>query len=272
MRIFIMNKTRQFSLIIFMFSSLINFSAPLYAAPAPIITSTLDKGAKEDHAFGVGLTSSVAQRPFVGVENQSASLLYLSYKYKDFYIEGLDVGYTVFNNKSYNIDLIATPRFYEVEAAFAENGELNGIDKTRPSYFAGISTQLNNQFATYTFQILHDVQESDGNEIVLQASKSFKTNQDVILTPSVGLTYQDASLIDHYYGVQTNEIAVGRPAYAGQSSVNYNATLNLSWKLTKNIEMLGQVKYEMLGDGITDSPIVDENAITLMTLGILYRF
>lgn len=272
MRISQMKNIRLSSFIVIILLTLTYYTTPAYAAPAPIITSTLDKTDKEDHAFAIGFTASIAQRPFVGVDDQTTSLLYLSYKYKDFYIEGLDVGYTVFNTKTYNIDLIATPRFYEVEPAFAKNGELNGIDKTKPGYFAGISTQLTSQFAIYTFQILNDVQESKGNEIVLQASKSFNLNKKVTLTPSFGLTYQDANLVDHYYGVQTNEVAAGRPVYAGQSSVNYNATLNISWNLSKHIQVLGQLKYEVLGDGITNSPIVDETSVSFFTLGAIYRF
>ena len=86
------------------------------------------------------------------------------------------------------------------------------------------------------------------------------------------MTYQDDKLVDHYYGVQTNEVIAGRPLYVGQGSLNYNVTLNANWNVTKNIELLGQVKYEVLGDGITDSPIVDEDATYNFTVGVVYRF
>lgn len=51
------------------------------------------------------------------------------------------------------IDLLATPRFYEVKAAFADDGELNGIDETKPTYLAGLSEKspagcLWNQYVT----------------------------------------------------------------------------------------------------------------------------
>jgi len=243
-----------------------------YAAPAPIITSTQARDSRSDNTYGIGLTNSIAQRPFVGVDDQNTSLLYLSYKYKQFYIEGLDVGFNLYNDKTFYIDLLGTPRFYEVEPSFADNGELDGIDKTNPSYFAGLSFQITTKVATYTVQLLHDLLESDGNEAVIQVSKLIQLTKNFTLIPSVGLTYQDSKLVDYYYGVQPHEVSAERVQYSGQSSLNYNATINASWYVTKHIELLGQFKYDVLGDGITDSTIVDEDSLLSYTLGAVYRF
>lgn len=242
------------------------------AAPAPIVTSTQQRTSSDAQTFGIGFTSSVAERPFVGVDDQNASLLYLSYRYKKFYIEGLDIGFNLYSDKDSAVDILATPRFYEVEPSFASNGELNGIDKTKPSYFAGVSAQLKYEHAVYTFQLLSDLVESDGNELVAQVSKSFKLNKELSLTPSAGMVYQDDKLVDYYYGVQANEVAAGRPLYAGKGTINYNITLNANWNLSQKLDLLGQVKYERLGDGISDSPIVDNDSTVHYTLGLVYRF
>lgn len=250
----------------------LNTTLNVFAAPAPIITSTQELSDKKENNFGIGFTSSIAERPFVGIDNQPASLLYISYKKDSFYIEGLDIGYSLHKNKTSSLNVLATPRFYEVKESFASNGELNAIDETKPSYFGGLSSQIKINIFTYTFQILHDLIESNGNEFVAQASKSFNINKDLIVTPSVGFVYQDDKLVDHYYGVQTNEIIAGRPLYAGKGSLNYNATLNASWSATKHIDLLGQVKYEKLGSGITNSPIVNKDSVLFFTLGAVYRF
>ena len=254
--------------------ALSSFLCPMlvYAAPVPIVTSTLDKEAGTTTDYGIGFTSSFAQRPFVGVDVQDASLPYFSLRVKDFYIEGLDIGYRLWKNNKWNIDLLATPRFYEVEASFAENNELDGIDKTERTYFAGLSTQLAAKHITYTFQILTDVIESDGSEAVATASKAFKLSSSFTLTPTVGITYQDSKLVDHFYGVQDHEVAAGRPAYGGHDSTNIHASLTAVWDTTKHIQLLGQLKYEALGDGIGDSPIVDDTDIVTLALGLVYRF
>jgi len=259
--------SRRYLVLVFLF-----LHSTLNAAPAPVVSSTLDQGDAKEKGFGIGMTTSIAQRPFVGVDDQSASLLYLSYRKDAFYIEGLDVGYNFLKNKNFKLDVLATPRFYEVEPAFADNGELDGIDKTKPTYLGGISMQSTYSDVTYTFQVLHDLIESDGNELVLQASKSFKTANKLTLSPSVGIAYQDSKLVDYFYGVQSNEVTANRALYSGDSALNYNATLHAKWELTKHIEMIGQLRYEVLGDGITNSPIVNEDSLYFITLGLLYRF
>lgn len=241
------------------------------AAPAPIITSTQGKS-EDTSSFGIGGTTSIARRPFVGVDTQNASLLYLSYKNKDFYIEGLDLGYTLYKSSGLNLDLLATPRFYEVKSSFAGGGELNNIDSTKETYFTGLSAQLNAHNLVYTFQLLHDPLESKGNEIVLQVSKALEISKTFTLTPSIGVVHQDKSLVGHFYGVQTNEVISGRPAYPGKSALNYNVTLNASWEITRHFELLGQLKYEKIGTGITDSPIIDKDTLSFITLGIVYRY
>lgn len=244
----------------------------LYAAPAPIDTSLHEQKPDAEHDFGIGFTSSIAQRPFVGVDDQSTSLIYISFRYEDFYIEGINLGYSFINNDKFRFDLLATPRFYEVEPAFADNGELDGIDKTNPTYFGGISAQYRTDFATLTAQALTDLKESDGSELIFSVSKGFKPGESFTISPAIGVTYQDAKLVDHFYGVQAHEARANRPAYAGQSSVNYHLTLTASWSMTKSIDLLGQFKHEQLGSGITDSPIVDETSINSVTLGLVYYF
>lgn len=248
------------------------FTGYLQAAPAPIITSTQEGEDRADNALGIGLTLSLAKRPFVGVPDQLSLLPYFSYKYARFYIEGLDLGAHLVKQKSYKIDFLATPRFYERKPSFAKNGELDGIDTTRPTYFAGVSAQLHTHAATITLQVLHDVIESDGNEAVLQVGKAFQINPAWTLIPSAGLTYQDNKLVDHFYGVQANEVRSGRPLYTGTSALNYNVTLNANWKATPHLDVLGQIKFEFLGNGITNSPLVDETAVYFMTIGSVYRF
>jgi outer membrane protein len=245
-------------------------SSIVFAAPAPIITST--QANQDDVGFGIGGTTSIAKRPFVGVDTQNASLLYLSYRNNNFYVEGLDIGYRLYKNNSFHLDALATPRFYEVKPSFADGGELNSIDVTKETYLTGISAQFNTSSLVYTFQVLHDALQSNGNEIVLQVSKAFKLSEDFTLTPSIGIVNQDKTLVGHFYGVQSNEVISGRPAYAGNNALNYNVTLNASWYMTKHFELLGQYKIEKIGSGITDSPIIDKDTLSFITLGLVYRF
>lgn len=241
------------------------------AAPVAINTSVIDNPNKEAR-FGIGGTRSVAQRPFVGVDDQSTSLPYISFKYDDFYIEGVDIGYTLVSNKHYKFDILATPRFYERKESFASGGELQGIGETKQTYFGGVSAQFNIEPVTLTVQLLRDLLESDGIEAAATVSKGFSLTKTFSLIPAIGVTWQDSELVDHFYGVSANEVQAGRPLYEGASSLNYNASLTASWDISQHIQLLGLIKYEIFDDGITNSSIVDEDAILQSAIGAVYRF
>jgi len=252
--------------------SLTLLTSAAYSAPVPIDTSVLTKNPKAGNNYGIGATISVAQRPFNGVDDQTTSLPYLSFRYKDFYVEGTNVGYKFVNQSKHKLDFLITPRYYEVQPSFAPDGELDGIRKTKQTFFAGLSYQFQTKLATYTAQVLKDVVESDGTELVATASKTFTASKTVKIAPTIGLTWQDDVLIDHFYGVRSNEVAANRPQYSGESALNYFASLTTAWNVTQHVQLLGQLKYEVLGDGITKSPIVNETAIASYVVGLVYRF
>ncbi len=242
------------------------------AAPVPIDSSVFDRNTISDTKYGIGVTFSVAQRPFIGVDNQLTSLPYLSFRYKDLYIEGTDVGFKLVDKEQYSLDILITPRYYETQASFANNGELDSIDKTKQTFFAGLSAQYRSNYAIYTVQLLKDIKESNGTEFVATISKSFKTSNSLSLSPALGVTWQDENLVDHFYGVQENEVITNRPLYKAQSSLNYYASFTTVWNMSKQVQLIAQLKYEKLGTAITRSPIVNETAITSYVLGTIYRF
>jgi len=140
--------------------------ASVIAAPVAIETSTIGS-INRDGRFGIGATISVAQRPFIGVDDQTTSLPYISYKSGDFFIEGVNIGYAAAHNRNYKLDLLVTPRFYEVNHSFAPGGELNGIEKTNQTLFAGVSAQYNFRPATVTAQIVKDLKLRKKQKVVV---------------------------------------------------------------------------------------------------------
>lgn len=242
------------------------------AAPAPIVTSTLNPSNSGEFSFGIGATASVAQRPFIGVNDQSTTLPYFSLNLGDFKIEGLDASYDLINNPKLRVNFLASPRFYERRDSFADNGELSGIKSTSATYFLGVSSQFRKASNALTLQLLKDPQESNGVEALVQYAFALALGENFRLIPSVGLAWQDAQLVDHFYGVSTSEASTGRASYKGNPSLNFNVTVNALWSLTSQLSLLGQLKYEKLGDGITDSSIVDEDSVAFLTIGSVYRF
>lgn len=247
-------------------------SGLLQAAPVTVDGAAVRSTVSGEPGWGIGATTSINERPFVGVDNQQESLPYFSGEYRRFSIEGLDMSLALLGKEKQRLNLVATPRFYEVKAGFADNGELNGISTTQDTWFAGLGYQLNLAPLYLNAQALYDVgNESDGTELTLSVSYPFGKDSWIVI-PAAGLTWQDEKLVEYFYGVTADETAPGRPVYGDEASLNANLSLTGIWQPHPHWRLLGAIKAERLGDGITDSPIIEEDRIGSVLVGVVYQF
>ena len=54
--------------------------------------------------------------------------------------------------------------------------------------------------------------------------------------------------------------------------MNYQAALTGIWTPGKHWHLLAVVKEDYLGEGITDSPIIDERSLTSVAVGAVFYF
>ena len=149
---------------------------------------------------------------------------------------------------------------------------MDGIEETKPTYFGGLLFQYKTDPAIFTLQALADIGgESDGIEVIASASKPYSFNK-LVLSPSVSINWQSSDLVDHFYGVQSNEVIAKRPLFEGESTINYQASVSGIYQINDKWDILGAIKYDLLGDDILDSPIIEEDQLASYALGILYRF
>lgn len=251
---------------------LLSAASTLSAAPATVDGNAVRFASDSEPGWGIGATTSINERPFVGVDDQEESLPYFSGQYGRFAIEGLDMSFKLTANDTQRLSLVATPRYYEVKEGFADDGELNGISTTKDTWFAGLGYNLNLSPVHVSAQALYDIGgESDGTELTLSVSSPFGKNNWLVI-PAVGLTWQDESLVEHFYGVEEDETAVGRPQYGDEASLNHHISLTGMWTPHQNWRLLASIKEESLGDGITDSPIIEEDRVGSMLFGVVYQF
>ena len=92
------------------------------------------------------------------------------------------------------------------------------------------------------------------------------------MTPSLGVEWQNARLVDYYYGVRDSETGTDRPAYAGRDTVNVSAGLGSIYRLNRDWWLLGGLYVVRFGDGIGDSPIVKHDGSALVYLGAGWSF
>jgi len=217
-----------------------------------------------------GITTSTTTRPYVGIGTQTALLPYLGFSAGNFYIRGLTAGYTVVNKSVYSIDILATPRFLGYSSDDSE--QLQALESTNYSIHGGLSLSFSADKLQFNTQLVTDLlNESNGTEVVTSVTRTFSYN-NVSLSPAIGFNWQDANLVDHYYGVQASSDTQSIRAYAAESVVNAQVSLTAGYSISDSVSTVGTALLERYGDAISDSPLVENTTSTAITIGILYSF
>lgn len=92
------------------------------------------------------------------------------------------------------------------------------------------------------------------------------------IVPSVGLNWKNSHLLDYYYGIRDSEVEVNRPAYKADSGFNSFARLSIAYHINDSWGVTGIAEYETLSRSIRHSPIVDEDGIGTLFIGLMYNF
>jgi MipA family protein len=207
----------------------------------------------------------------------------ISYYGKRFFLENLEVGFTLHEGLSNTFNLVATPGY---DRAFFVRSDLQNIfipfgTATQPSVqipLEGRNFAVGPRHTTYllgpewSFQYgeiagqltaLREVTgEHDGYEVrgafafPLLRSKSS-------LVVSGGLTWKSAELVRYYYGV--DQLYEPESALSPFIKLQYSRPISDRWRVS------ALAHYEHLADEIADSPVVSENHVTTFFAGVALR-
>ncbi|MDM8565485.1 MipA/OmpV family protein [Candidatus Halobeggiatoa sp. HSG11] len=210
--------------------------------------------------------------PYKDVNTRILPLPYLVMRRGNFFIDGLKVGYRIAEGTSGRLDLLITPRLEGFDAD--DSYILNGMGDRDFTLDAGIDMVWKQGLFDFNLSVLNDiVHKSEGREVIASISRTFiLTDKKLILTPNLGLRWQSENLVNHYYGVNPTQARTDRPAYIGESTMNYIASLDIIYSLSKRSNLFMAVEYESLGDDVYDSPLVDKERIISLLLGYGWQF
>lgn len=86
------------------------------------------------------------------------------------------------------------------------------------------------------------------------------------------LTYYSSSIMDYFYGVDTDEVTSARELYQADAGFRAQLEVVVQYPISKNWSFNGAVTQSFYSDSFTDSPLVDKNNTTQIVLGVLYVF
>ena len=220
--------------------------------------------------WGLGIGVAAQQTPQLGTDPQVMVLPFPSYQSERLNVDFGSASYALFQSEEFRFSVQGQLRFdgYDPD----DNDELTGLKKRDMTFDAGIGITVTKGWGTFNLNVLGDAfGVHQGYEISANYEYPVTINRWTIV-PSVGLTIPSEDLVEYYYGVRRDEATRWRPVYRGKSVVNAVLGANVIYDLSDRWQLMSGGRYVRLGQGITDSPIIDRNHELTVFSAIVYRF
>jgi outer membrane protein len=241
--------------------------------------------------FSVALGAGVRTNPLAYAKDIPLVVIpQFSYYGKRLFIENLDLGFTLAENTSNTLNLVASPGYDRVffyrsdlqnifvglpapgAGAFAAqrvpSNSPNAVQfpprARRITYLAGPEWTFKSRGISGQLDVLHDVTgQSHGTEIRAALGMPLVESRGS-LTANVGITWKSAAIVNYYYG--SSGIYEAGSALNPFLKLGYTLPLGGKWRFSALAE------YERLGNAIFHSPIVSEHYVGTVFIGAIYAF
>jgi len=226
---------------------------------------------KDRYGLSLGLGTIYVRQVYKDIDNRSIPIPVISYRGPRLRIEGTGASYKIFQWMMLSGKLLTLYRTtgYDPE----DSPFLTGMQEREDTVEIGGELGV---FLPYGFQLktrlfIDSLDRHKGELVDISLSKFFGSDR-WILTPSIGLLYQDQSGNDYYYGVRPNEATSVRPSYRANSSLSPHIGGMIRYNFNKQWGFMTIINIEFLSSEKQNSPIVDKNERLFSLFGITYKF
>lgn len=241
--------------------------------------------------FSVSLGAGVRTNPVAYGDNIPLVVIpQFSYYGKRFFIDDLDLGFTLAESDTNTFNLVASPGYDRVYfyRADIQNIFVNGFPTTddftaltgsqnpstpaekfpsrtrRITYLAGPEWTFKYGGVTGQLDFLHEItDQNQGNEIRAAIGMPL-TERRGILSANVGFTWNSSAIVNYYYGASN--------VYQGGSALDPFVKLGYTLPLSRKWRFKAFAEYEHLAGAIASSPIVAEHHVATVFVGAAYTF
>ena len=221
-------------------------------------------------AWGLGLAVSADRKPYRDFDDKVQPLPLLTYENRWISITGPGVDFKLPSVGPVGLRLRSRFGFEGYEAE--DSPWLAGMNERKGSVWLGGVATWHTDAMQLSAELLADASgHSKGRQFTLMADRRFQVGAFDI-TPRLAVQQQDRKYVDYYYGVESSEALLARPAYEGSSAVNLQVGVRVGYTLAPRQWMFVDVSTTRLGSSIRNSPLVNRSSQPAVTAGYLYRF
>jgi len=176
------------------------------------------------------------------------------------------------------LKFVLRPRlgFFKQGYDASDSTALRGMQDRDSSFNVGLKLRTRTPLGSFVLSGGYDViGKHDGFEGSLMYTNLLPLAQTKLqIYPEIGVSYWSRKVSDYYFGVNLNEVQVGRTQYDLDSTRNFFLGYRMEYPLSKHWGLTHSLRATWHDDDILNSPVVDENADHDLKLrfGISYDF
>ena len=252
---------------------------------------------KSNWNISFALGAGVRTNPVMDNDNSPLIVIpQISYDGERFFIQNLDIGYSIFEDNDHQLNLLLTPSYDQV--FFNDSGVNNFVDtfefasstksvptvelvnhaidkghlrKRRMAALGGLEYSQTLGGLDLQLQLLHEITDYySGNEVRIALSKGISLGKsDVKLT--LGVNWQDSTTLNYFYGLTEAE-AFGDVPYNPDSGVTRLLRFDWNYDISDRWSLRFFTSYRHLSQSISLSPLVTSNNVVTAFAGGVYHF
>jgi outer membrane protein len=258
-------------------TSILLLNAPLFANEVPEEnpagqepTPGMDV-VKDNFSWSLGIGFIASPRPYKGTDAKYFPVPVLNMRYKRFFLQGIRGGFDYIQKDKVTANVYAQVRFRGLEPD--DSPFLEGMTERKKSMDAGTEFIYKGRPVGFRIGAVSDVLgRSNGQEVSFLAISGVPLGKLGIVLVGFGPRWLSTNRVDYYYGVSEDEARPDRPAYQGQDTWNLDLNVTTILNVSQKMSLFFLFNREGLGNGIKDSPLVDQSAAYSFVTSLTYKF
>ncbi|WP_049721995.1 MipA/OmpV family protein [Gilvimarinus polysaccharolyticus] len=150
---------------------------------------------------------------------------------------------------------------------------LDDLSPRRMALLGGLEYSLYYQNTGLSLQLLNDlIDVHGGQELRAGVDQRLRYGRNEF-TLAGGFVWQSDALVDYYYGLDTDEVGQD-PELVYRAGDSVTPYVRLDWRrpLAKHWTLQATLHQKWFGEGIKDSPLIDQRGSTTVFIGGVYHF
>ncbi|MBJ9133333.1 MipA/OmpV family protein [Citrobacter farmeri] len=209
--------------------------------------------------------------PYKGHDDLNVPVPIVNIERESFYVRGTDAGAFLWKNESQAFSLGISYSELFFDAGKTKNHNLKKLDNRHSTLNAFLQYTLYSPYGHASIQLLRAPLITP---TLSAAWYQYPLSLDPVhFTPRVGNRWDSQQQLDYYYGIsgrEAQESGLGR--YRPQGGVSPFISLDTRWPFADDWSVITSSGIIFLNKEIRNNPIVDDNLIFHVTIGLSYSF